>query len=234
MGGKHRVAQPCTHSQPSQPRRLLCKELFTPGLGRCFISTVRYSAHIAPHCQNLGAGSLCVVGDQPGEVWLCPLQSRVLAGGAGLGLSPTTSQARQSKKRHFPTNLPCLYGSSCWPGWDGGSAPWAGAQSRFPLPAQAGRAALATSPWGVATPSRSGRKLVPCGLFTSRAGISVGSHGDVGISVGTAANTRLDTDSRLGPRHGLGSGSGGDFTSRTSSHQSRGSPRRERARPGRF
>lgn len=109
MGGKHRVAQPCTHSQPSQPRRLLCKELFTPGLGRCFISTVRYSAHIAPHCQNLGAGSLCVVGDQPGEVWLCPLQSRVLAGGAGLGLSPATSQARQSKKRHFSTNLPCLY-----------------------------------------------------------------------------------------------------------------------------
>lgn len=137
------------------------------------------------------------------------------------------------RKGTFPQICPACTGSSCWPGWDGGSAPWAGAQS-FPLPAQAGRAALATSPWGVATPSRSGRKLVPCGLFTSRAGISVGSHGDVGISVGTAANTRLDTDSRLGPRHGLGSGSGGDFTSRTSSHQSPGSPRRERARPGRF
>lgn len=69
-----------THSLP-QPRRLLCKELFTQGLGRCFVSTARYSAHIAPGCQNLGGpGCLGVVGDQPGGVWLCLLQSWVLLG----------------------------------------------------------------------------------------------------------------------------------------------------------
>lgn len=165
----------------------MCKELFTLGSGQCFISTACYSAHIAPRCQSspLGAGCFSVVGDQPRDIWHRLLQSRALAGGYGLGLSPPTSQPRQSKQRHFPQICPACNGSGCWQGWGGGSAPWAGAQGQCPLPARAGGAALATFPRGVATPSTWGRKLVPCGLFTSRAGMSVGSHGDVGISVGT-------------------------------------------------
>lgn len=56
-----------------------------------------------------GSSGIRVVGDQPGGMWLCPLQSRMLAGGDGLGLSLLTPQARQSKQRHFPPDLPCLY-----------------------------------------------------------------------------------------------------------------------------
>lgn len=54
MGSKQRVAQPSAHSQPSQPRWLLCKELFTLGIGAVFHphSTLQ-SSHMA---KSGGAG----------------------------------------------------------------------------------------------------------------------------------------------------------------------------------
>lgn len=164
MGGKQRVAQPSAHSQPSQPRRRLCKELFTLGIGAVFHphSTLQPShmpksggAGAAPwegvsRCGGTPAwGDLALPPAEPGAGW------REWLGALTTDLSSPTIQA----KALSPKSALRAMGQAAAGGR--GSAPWA-------LPARAGGAALATFPGGVATRSTWGRKLVPCGLFTSR------------------------------------------------------------------
>lgn len=171
-GGKQGIAQPATHSQPLQRRRLLCKQLFTTGfVARISPPAARYSAlsqcHAANNCEASAAPppSLASPGRQggPGTIgraaWgrrapsITSHGSGLLAGGrwpGGCG-QPPRSPDRPSKC-FFPPNFLCPgpqpHAQSCSPGLCR-----AGARGRFPPPLTWGRgAALATFPRGCSNP----------------------------------------------------------------------------------
>lgn len=211
-GGKQGIAQPATHSQPSQRRRLLCKQLFTTGfVARVPPPVVLTQPNAANNC---GATAAPPPQRPPGGGWpraveehpwghmlpaLLPAEPGSWLERDGSRVLLAALQPQQSEQSFFPpkSSLPRAWsGPGCSLGLCGGTAPWAAAWGRFPQPLAWGRGpALAPFPWGVATPSILGRKRVVAGCLPAGAGISVGSHGDVGISVGTGGQAELQTPS---------------------------------------
>lgn len=194
-GGKQGIAQPATRSQPSQRRRLLCKQLFTTGfVARVSPPAARYSALTQPHAASVCGASAAPCPDVPREAGgLGPREGslgetrsqhrlpqrraagrREMARGCG---QPPRSPDSPGKGFFFPKS-PQPGGPALRPERAGllsgamqGTAPGAGARGRFPQPlVWCGGAALATFPWAVATPSILGRKGAACRLFTSRSG----------------------------------------------------------------
>ena len=150
-GGKQGIAQPATHSQPSQRRRLLCKQLFTTGfVARVSPPAVRYSALTQPHAANNCGASTAPHPDVPREAgWprpageqprgdalpaLPPAELGCWPEGDGPGLRPAAPQPQQSEQRFFPPDLPCLEWAGLLtgatrghssPGWGTGPIPTA-------------------------------------------------------------------------------------------------------------
>lgn len=109
-------------------------------------------------------------------------------------LAPGPWPPHSPRKGFFPPHLPCPEHPELLTGMLGDAVPWGGVRGRFPQPLPLQHFA------GVEQPAVFRVGSAACRLFTAGAGISVGSHGDVGISVGTEGRQswehRRDTNKR--------------------------------------
>lgn len=162
-GGKQGIAQPTTHSQPPQRRRLLCKQLFTTGFVARISPPATWSLVLTqPHAANNHGTSAAPTPMSPrGRVALGPWESSLgghtastasrgaglLAGRDARGCGQLSCSPHRLSKGFSPQISPAQGPAPACSGpggsWGHGSLGWA--QGWFPQHGLG--AALATFPW---------------------------------------------------------------------------------------